>query len=336
MVVQGLYRQGESHWTRGAYLRGSRAQQFRRPEKQHYTLAPRKKYVLARLSDGKIAFARSSDRIMSPSPIDLIERRAKTSPCGAFWPEALLTGSTEKGRRLLRDNHWQIEEVPAKEIVPAFRPPQRSPFRPMPETEVNASLKTFREVVMGRYIPEGEIDIRFKGRHVINVALTEHGLSCSLLAPSARLKMPHLIHLETIYEKLPEMHSLFRGANLSFTVARPLILDENDLETVKLLLRNLPSVIFRLQQMVATMQNDACVRLDDVVILARASDRQHRMASMEIIPLSFMEDAGIVSIIDAEQLTSYTDLEKGDLTVSSRLTRPSKGHSRRPQLSLVK
>lgn len=127
-----LYRAGDVKWTKGAHLRN----------------CSRKKYVLAKLPNGRITFARSYDDKLTPSPISKITNSYEWGKRTVYRPEDLLTGKTVAGKKLLENRDREIAAVSPGKINPAFRPKQH-PLDPLPADEVGECVRTVIGIAEG-------------------------------------------------------------------------------------------------------------------------------------------------------------------------------------------
>jgi hypothetical protein len=122
-----MFRVAENKWTEGAHGRGAQ-----RPE-----------YVLYKINRNQVAFGRSYDNLLAPSPLSSIKRER-------YLPmEKVLTGRTPLGYRLLEDRNWEVTKVKAEDIAEHLRG-RKEVFEKLPEADILECKQTMLGIMSGK------------------------------------------------------------------------------------------------------------------------------------------------------------------------------------------
>lgn len=127
------YRQQEYRWTEGAHRRGVR----------------RQAYVMVKLEDQRIAFARRSD-IQNPYVQEQVRQRADLK---AFDLKEVVKPDSRSALNMQRYSNWVVAEVPEADIAPQHRS-QEQPLETLPVTDIFNAITVMSEISSGQYLEE--------------------------------------------------------------------------------------------------------------------------------------------------------------------------------------
>ncbi|MEE8638072.1 MAG: hypothetical protein V3T21_03405 [Candidatus Margulisiibacteriota bacterium] len=247
-----MFRVAEVGWTQGAHKRG-----VQRPE-----------YVLFRINRNKVAFGRSHDHLLTPSPVRNIKNERHLPM------EEVLTGKTPQGYRLLENRDWEVAKVKPEEIAEHLRG-RKEVFEKLPEKDV---LKCIKDMVD---IARGKLSRKILRSH--DPELSPSRIQWVTLAAKAYTFLtPYDAEFRAEVTPPASFEELLSSMLISLPIDRRVLMDKEHHRELLFVLAHLRSVLFRIQKEIDRTKIEIAFQLPTISINSQNSLRTHQVVRLWI------------------------------------------------------